>query len=271
MQHKREFEQASIAVIGGTGVYDPGLLENAERISIHTPYGVTSDNLLVGDYCGKRVVFLPRHGANHQYSPTTVPYRANIWALKQMGVQRIIAPCAVGSLRDDYAPGQIVFPTDFADFTKKRNYTFYEAENVVHIAMDKPFCQELRKIAVEAATAEGIDFHAEGTTITIEGPRYSTKAESNFYRKAVGADIIGMTLVPECQLAREMEICYLSIAAVTDYDAWHDEPVTAAKVLTTMEKNLKIVSKLLGAILPKIPETRGDACGCWNALDEASH
>ncbi len=267
---KKIKEKVAVAIIGGTGVYDPNLLNDAEEVSVHTPYGPTSDLITIGEYCGQKVAFLPRHGAKHQLPPTKVPYRANIWALKQLGVERIIAPCAVGSLRKEYMPGQLAIVDQFVDFTKNRNYSFYEGNEVAHIAMHAPFCKEMRELAITKAKELEIDFHDSATTVTIEGPRYSTKAESIFFRDAVKADIIGMTLVPECQLARELEMCYLSVAAVTDYDAWHEEPVSGTQVVETMKHNLKSIRKLLVALIPELPAARKD-CECWYALRDAMH
>jgi 5'-methylthioadenosine phosphorylase len=264
-------EKVAIAIIGGTGVYDPGLFTDAKRIKVYTPFGAPSDLITIGNYCGIKVAFLPRHGRDHHLPPHKVPYRANIWALKQLGVQHIIAPCAVGSLRQEIPPGQIVFPDQFVDFTKNRDYTFYDEGEVIHVAVHEPFCSELRVLAVDAAKKQDINFQDKGTIITIQGPRYSTKAESIYFRDAVKADIIGMTLVPECQLARELEICYLSIAAVTDYDSWSKEPVVASMVLKTMENNLGIIRKLLIELLPKISSLNRDNCSCAHALKDAGH
>jgi 5'-methylthioadenosine phosphorylase len=260
-------EKIEIAIIGGTGVYDPGALTNAEQVKVYTPYGATSELITIGTYAGKQVAFLPRHGANHHVPPHNIPFRANIWALKELGVKRIIAPCAVGSLREELPPGFIVFPDQFFDNTKNRDYSFHEGGEVCHISVAEPFCPELRKLAIATAKEMQIDFQDHGISVCIEGPRYSTKAESNFYRHAVQAHIIGMTLVPECVLAREMEICYIPIAAVTDYDVWADEPVSTEFVKQTMTKNITTIRELLLKLLPKIPEKR--VCECKAALKNA--
>ena len=270
----KKYKDVRIAIIGGTGVYDPKLLTDVDQLRVYTPYGSPSDLITVGVYAGTKIAFLPRHGVNHQLPPHKVPYRANVWALKELGVNRIIAPCAVGSLRKDIQPGKIVIPDQFIDFTKTRQYSFFDGGRVAHVAMHEPFCSELRNLAIESAEEIKVDFNKTGTTVTIEGPRYSTIAESIFFRDCLKADIIGMTLVPECQLARELEICYLSLAAVTDYDAWSDDPVSAAEVLGTMKTNLGIaflLRKILVNLIPKIPEKRDTECDCWNALNDALH
>jgi 5'-methylthioadenosine phosphorylase len=270
MPYNKNLNKVNIAIIGGTGVYDPNLLSNTEKIRIQTPFGTPSDTIMVGDYAGVRVAFLPRHGSNHAYPPHKVPYRANIWALHELGVKRIIAPCAVGSLKEEKKPGQIVIADQFFDFTKGRDYTFYDGGKAVHVSVAEPFCDELRKIAIQSAEKLKLDFHKTGTTVTIQGPRYSTKAESNFFRNAVNADIIGMTLVPECVLARELEICYVSIAAVTDYDVWSNKHVDATAVSHAMKKNIDTIRNLIIDMLPKI-STERNQCECPNALKDATH
>jgi len=261
-------ELVEIAVIGGSGVYDSQLLTDAKQIKVHTPFGATSDLITVGTYAGRRVAFLPRHGATHAHAPHVLPARANIWALKQLGVKRILSPSAVGSLQEHIKPGELVIVDQFFDWTKGREYTFYNSGQVCHISTAHPFCAELREIAIESAKQLNIPSHHQGTTLCIEGPRFSTRAESIFFKEVVKADVIGMTLVPECVLAREMEICYLSIAAATDYDAWSDEPVSNQAVLTTMKKNLVSIKKLLADIIPKIPVERAH-CKCHEALKDA--
>jgi 5'-methylthioadenosine phosphorylase len=265
-----ENEKIDIAVIGGTGVYDAGLLQDSKYVKISTPYGAPSDRIVVGTYCGRKVAFLPRHGANHHLPPHKVPYRANIWALKQLGVTRILAPSAVGSLRKGIPPGDIVITDQFIDFTKGRDYTFYDGGQVYHTPVANPFCEELRQIAISTAKELKIRFHDKGTNICIQGPRYSTKAESIYFKDVVKADTIGMTLVPECVLARELEICYLSIAASTDYDSWNDEPVNATMVSAVMAENVKVIRTLLAKIIPQISSIR-EKCGCGSVLCNAGH
>jgi 5'-methylthioadenosine phosphorylase len=260
-------ENVEIAIIGGTGVYDPGALTNAKKIKIYTPYGATSEITTIGTYTGKRVAFLPRHGCYHHAPPHNIPFRANIWALHEIGVKRIIAPCAVGSLREELPPGCFVFPDQFFDHTKNREYSFYDGGKVCHVSVAEPFCKELRQLAIKTAEEMNIAHQGHGTSVCIEGPRFSTKAESNFFRNAVQAHVIGMTLVPECALAREKEICYLPIAMVTDYDVWHEKPVTTESVKQTMIKNLETIKNFLIKFLPKIPSDR--TCDCDKALQDA--
>ena len=262
-------EDIEMAIIGGTGIYEPGLLKYAKQVKVYTPYGQTSDKITVGTYAGIRIAFLPRHGTGHIYPPHKIPFRANMWALKQLGVKRIIAPCAVGSLREGLEPGHIVISDQFFDHTKQRHYSFYNGGETCHIAMGEPFCSELRALTIETAKEQGITFQDKGTIVTIEGPRFSTRAESEFFRNAVNADVIGMTLIPECLLARELEMCYVSIASVTDYDAWKvGDEVDAISVQQTMKKNIKILRDLFIQLLPKIPKERAK-CVCPHALENA--
>lgn len=261
-------EQAEIALIGGTGVYDPGLLEEKREIKVHTPYGDASDPITIGRYADRSVAFLPRHGKGHRIPPHKIPARANIWALKQLGVQRILAPAAVGSMRMDLKPGHIAVPDQFVDFTRSRQYTFYDGGEVCHVSLADPFCPELREIAVSTGRGIGLDIHESATYICIEGPRYSTRAESKFFKDFVKADVIGMTLVPECVLAREAEICYLSIATVTDYDVWAEKPVSSQEVIEMLQKNVQNTRRLLMELIPKIPLKR-ERCACGEALKNA--
>ena len=263
-------ENVNIAIIGGTGVYDSGLLKDTKQIKIATPYGTPSDQITIGTYGETKIAFLPRHGSSHYLPPHKVPYRANIWALKQLGVTRIIAPSAVGSLRKDIPPGDIVITDQFIDFTKSRDYTFYDGGQVYHVPLANPFCSELRKITITAAKNLKIKFHEKGCNVCIEGPRYSTKAESLFFKDVMRADTIGMTLAPECVLANELEICYLNIAASTDFDAWHEEAVNATIVGKVMAENVKIIRKLITEIIPLIPRDRSQ-CNCGNVLTHAGH
>jgi len=262
-------ESVEVAIIGGTGVYDPGLMANAKRIKVYTPYGSPSALITIGTYAGKRIAFLPRHGDDHSIPPGEINYRANLWALNSLGVKRIVAPCAVGSLCEDIHPGDIVVADQFFDFTKGRLSTFYEGGQVCHISVAEPFCPELRSTAISVLKDMQVKFHSTGTNVCIQGPRFSTKAESEYFRKAVGGHIIGMTLVPECVLARELEICYLSFAAVTDYDSWkEDSHVDAGSVKKIMSKNIHTIRMALQLLLPKIPEKR-DGCRCGFALQDA--
>ncbi len=260
-------EQAEIGIFGGTGIYDSGLLSESKEITIETPFGRTSDSITVGIYKGRRVAFMPRHGKKHTIPPHRINFRANIWAFKEMGITRIIAPSAVGSLQEKLKPRDIVIPNQFIDFTKSRKCTFFEEDKVVHISVADPFCPELQASIYNAAEKIDLHLHKDATYVCIEGPRFSTRAESKFYKNVIGADIIGMTLVPECQLAREAQICYASVSTVTDYDVWADKPVTAKEVLETLSKNVQSTKNLLGMLLDLIPDQRN--CTCAKALEEA--
>jgi len=259
-------ERAEIGIIGGSGLYDPEILEDVKELKIYTPYGLPSDFIIVGTLKGKRVAFLPRHGRAHRVPPHMINYRANIWALKELGVKRVISVSAVGSLREDYRPGDFVCPDQFIDMTKNRAYTFYDGPVVAHVSMADPFCPELRELCIRVAQRLGITMHERGTYVCIEGPRFSTRAESRLWR-SFKADIIGMTLVPEVNLAREVRMCFVNIAMVTDYDVWAEKPVTAHEVAKVMAENVEKVKKLLYELIPEIPSERH--CQCSKYLDEA--
>ena len=235
-------------------------------MDIDTPYGKPSDTITVGTFKGRKIAFLPRHGKKHTIPPHMINFKANIWAFKELGVTRIIAPSAVGSLKEELAPGHFVLPTQFLDFTKSRDGSFSEDGRVIHISVADPFCPELQSSITKVTDDLGMQIHKDCTYVCIEGPRFSTKAESKFYR-TTGADIIGMTLVPECQLAREAQICYASISTVTDYDVWAEKPVTAKEVLETLSKNVEGTKKILTELIEKIPKDR--SCSCAKALEEA--
>ena len=252
-------KQADIAIIGGSGVYESELLEDAEIIEMDTPYGKPSAPIEVGTFMGKRVAFLSRHGPGHRHTAHSVNYRANIRALKEIGVKRIIGVGAVGSLKENYRPGDLCFPDQFIDFTKNRRYTFRDEGTSGHISMADPFCPYLRDLFSSAANELGISAQRNGTYMCIEGPRFSTRAESRMFRQF--ADIIGMTLVPEITLAREMGMCYASVAMITDYDVWADKPVSLEEVLETMNRNVEKVRGLIGAVIPRISENR-ETCPC---------
>jgi len=259
-------QEAEIGIFGGTGIYDSGLLTNSEEISIDTPYGKTSDTITIGNFNGRKIAFLPRHGKKHSIPPHMINFRANIWAFKELGIKRIIAPSAVGSLKEELQPGHVVLPNQFLDFTKSRIGSFSENGRVIHISVADPFCPELQNTILDVAKNQNITIHKDCTYVCIEGPRFSTKAESKFF-KSTGADIIGMTLVPECQLAREAQMCYASISTVTDYDVWAEKPVTAKEVIETLSKNVETTKKMLTMLIDKIPQTR--SCACEKALSEA--
>jgi 5'-methylthioadenosine phosphorylase len=258
--------QAEIGIIGGTGLYDPQLLKNVKKITVDTPYGAPSDAITIGELEGRNVAFLPRHGKKHTIRPTDVNSRANIFALKKLGVTRIFAPSAVGSLKENYKPGDVVFVDQFIDRTTKREQSFYTGNKVCHISVAEPMCPELRQTLIAIAKDAGIRAHATGTYVCIEGPRFSTKAESKLFR-SWDADIIGMTLVPECVMAREAELCYASISTVTDYDVWKDHPVCAEEVVATMKASVEKVKRIILDAAARLPKERG--CECKRALKGA--
>lgn len=255
-----------IGIIGGTGIYSPELFEEIREEKVGTPYGSPSDTIKLAKMGNKEIAFLPRHGRNHSIPPHKVNYRANIWALKELGVERIISVCAVGSLREDYKPGDIVVCDQFIDMTKNRCYTFYDGGKCVHIGVAEPFCEEMRGLAIDVLKKLNLNHHPTGCYVCIEGPRFSTKAESKVWRM-LGGDIIGMTLVPEVVLAKELEMCYVSIATITDYDVWKEKPVDAAEVVRVMKENNHKIMEFLKEFIPFIPEER--KCSCKNSLKNA--
>ncbi len=260
-------EQIDIAVIGGTGLYAmPGISDHSS-LRISTPWGDPSGDIVVGTLHGKRVAFLPRHGTGHRLGPSVVPYRANIYALKSLGVRFIISVNACGSLREDYQPGHIVVPDQLYDNTRGlRPATFFERDLVSHISVAQPFCDTLRGILGQSVASSGGTVHEEGTFLIIEGPRFSTRGESRIFRQW-GCSIIGMTTCPEAFLAREAEIAYASLAHVTDYDVWKDEPVTVEKVFAVMQENLRVVQGSVAEAVGHInSHTPSDA---HTALDNA--
>ncbi|MBI2450182.1 MAG: S-methyl-5'-thioadenosine phosphorylase [Candidatus Nealsonbacteria bacterium] len=254
-----------IAIIGGSGLEDPKFFKKIKEVNIKTPFGYPSSPITIADFHGKKVAFLSRHGKKHQFPPHKVPQRANIWALKKLGVERIIGVGAVGSLKREFKPGDIVTSDQFIDFTKKRDYTFYDKETV-HITSADPFCPELARLLYQAGKKLNISIHQNGTYICIEGPRFSTKAESKFFRNF--ADIVGMTLIPEVNLARELEICYSSLASVTDWDVWKTgREVSWERILNTMKTNMVKLREILKQSILKIPSQR--VCPCRNILKDA--
>jgi len=243
---------AKVGIIGGSGLDDPDILKEKKEINVDTPYGKPSSPLTIGKISGIDVVILARHGKKHDIMPTKVNFRANIFALKEQGCTHILATTACGSLREDIAPGDFVFPDQFIDFTKHRALTFFE-DKVIHTPMAEPFSEKLRKVLIETAEELDIKCHNKGTVVTIEGPRFSTKAESQMFRK-LGADVINMSTVPEVILAREMELEYQAIAMSTDYDCWKEgeEPVTWEMIVERMKGNVEKVKKLILEAIPKI-------------------
>ncbi len=258
----------SFAVIGGSGLYTmPGLEDTAEH-NISTPFGDPSAPIITGTLEGQHIAFLARHGVGHHINPSEINYRANIYALKSMGVERIVSVSACGSLRDDYAPGEIVIPDQLFDMTKDRKRTFFEGGMVAHISVADPFCPELSADILKSVQKTEATVHKGGSFITIEGPRFSTRAESNTFR-AWGMSIIGMTASPEAFLAREAEICFGIMAHVTDYDVWHisEEPVTVEMVIKTLMKNTKVAQEAIRNLAKTYTSKRN--CACENALADA--
>jgi len=260
--------QAKIGVIGGTGLYDVEGLAEVEEVNIDTPFGKPSDAIITGKLGGVGVAFLPRHGRDHNIIPTEVPSRANIYALKSLGVESIIAINSVGSLKENIKQGDLVIPDQLIDRTKSRINTFFGEGIVAHIQFAEPFCPQIRQVLYGAALAAGANAHPYGTYIVMEGPAFSTKAESHLHR-SWGCDIIGMTALPEAKLAREAEICYAIIACATDYDVWHEteEEVGVEVILETMRRQEELCKQIIKLSIPQIANVEG--CKCSSALQGA--
>ncbi len=259
-------EQAVIGVFGGSGFYS--LLENVKEIAVHTPYGPPSDRVAIAEINGKQVAFLPRHGKHHQYPPHMINYRANLWAMKELGVTRIIGPCAAGSLQAHVKPGDFVVVDQFVNRTWGRHDTFFDGPVTQHLSPAEPYCPELRQVAIDSAKKLGINVHERGTVVVIQGPRFSTKAESREFSKN-GWEVINMTQYPEGWLARELGICYTNIALITDYDVGLEEnpeikPVTHQEVLKVFNDNNERLRNLLFTMIDAIPADR--ACECQTDL-----
>ncbi len=261
-------EQVRLAVIGGSGLYNIEALTGVKEYQIKTPFGDPSDVIVVGTLAGQRVGFLPRHGRGHRILPTEVNHRANIYALKMLGVERILSISACGSLRAEYAPRHIVIPDQLFDRTRGRALTFFGNGLVAHIGLADPFCAQFSELVYQAVQQTGAIVHRGATLVTIEGPRFSTKAESNLFRQW-GFGIIGMTAIPEANLAREAEICYCCMAHVTDYDVWHveEEPVTVAMVIERLLANVDVSKQAIVNLIPTLPAER--QCECEHALRDA--
>jgi 5'-methylthioadenosine phosphorylase len=261
-----------LAVIGGSGLYNFEGLEDTQTLDIATPFGKPSAPLVVGRLDGLAIAFLARHGIGHLISPTEVNYRANIYALKSLGVERVVSVSACGSLREDFAPGHLVVPDQIFDFTRDRKRTFFEDGLVAHISTADPLCADLSGLVVMALRYTGATVHSGGTLITVEGPRFSTKAESNLYR-AWGLSIIGMTASPEVFLAREAEMCYATLAHVTDYDVWRtsEEPVTVEMVIRVLNQNTHLAQDAIRRLLHLLAEGPASqrTCPCGSALKDA--
>ncbi len=255
--------QADIAIIGGSGVYDASMLDNVKEVEIDTPFGKPSDAITIGAFGDTNVAFLPRHGKGHRISPSKLNSRANILALKKLGVKRIISASAVGSLKLKLKPLDIVIPDQIFDRTRMRESTFFDDGLVVHIGFADPFCPEMSGLLAGITEELGYSVHKKGTYVCMEGPQFSTRAESRVYQN-LGFDIIGMTALPEAKLAREAEICYSMIATVTDYDVWHEEDVNIETVIANAMKNEEAVRNIIKEAVPRISLERN--CICANAL-----
>lgn len=259
---------AVIGVIGGSGLYQMPELVGVREVEIKTPFGKTSDPLIRGRLGGVDLIFLPRHGKDHRWLPTEINFRANIFALKKLGVERIISVSAVGSLREEIAPGHLVVPDQFIDRTTQRPSTFFGRGVVAHVSLANPFCSDLSKVLVTAARQEGAEVHSGGTYVCMEGPQFSTRAESHLYR-AWGAHVIGMTNLQEAKLAREAEICFGTLALATDYDCWNDQAgdVEIEHVLTVLKQNVALAQRTIARASAELSEPR--SCGCISALKDA--
>lgn len=257
---------AEIGIFGGSGFYS--LFKKAKEIEVKTPYGAPSDKISIGELEGKRVAFLPRHGKKHQLAPQSIPYRANLFAFHKLGITRIIAPTAAGSLQPHIQPGDFVICDQFIDRTKHRQDSFYPGPKTVHIGCAEPYCPQLRGLAISCCHNLNIPVHERGDVVVIEGPRFSTRAESFWYQKS-GFEVINMTQYPEVVLARELEICYVNVSLITDYDAGligqkNIKPVEAYEVIKIFNKNIALVKKLISAMIERMPKER--KCGCGKAL-----
>ena len=257
-----------IGIIGGSGLYQIDGLKNIKEVKVKTPFGEPSDSYIVGALEGVEVAFLPRHGRGHRILPTELNYRANIYGMKKLGVEQIISISAVGSFREELKPLDIVLPDQFVDRTNQaRKTTFFGSGIVGHISFAEPVCADLKKTIFNAGKGLGLNLHNKGTYLNMEGPAFSTKAESRLY-KGWGMDIIGMTNMPEARLSREAEICYATIAFVTDYDCWHEEIVTIDMVIANLTKNVETAKKLIKKVVPMLAKTKRD-CACKDALKYA--
>jgi 5'-methylthioadenosine phosphorylase len=261
------FPTAEIGVFGGSGF--TSLLDGAEEYLIDTPYGAPSSPVTIGEIGGRSVAFLPRHGVAHQLPPHMIDYRANVWAMKELGVSRIIGPNACGSLQPDVKPGHFVICDQFVDRTSGRKDTFYDGPVTTHVSSADPYCPTMRAVAIEQARALGITVHETGTVVVIQGPRFSTRSESRWFA-AQGWEVINMTQYPECYLARELEICYCNISLITDHDAGAEgiEPVSNDEVVRVFAENNEKVRALLHAMIPALPLER--PCACAHALAGAA-
>lgn len=261
-----DLPHARVGIVGGSGLYDVEGITELQEVRLDTPFGAPSDAYMVGSFRGERVAFLPRHGRGHRISPTELNSRANVFGFKLLGVERLISVSAVGSMKEEIRPLDIVIPNQLFDRTRLRQNTFFGNGVVVHVGVADPFCPELERQIGDAAERAGARVHRGGTYVCIEGPQFSTKAESRIYR-SWGVDVIGMTALPEAKLAREAEICYAVIALATDYDVWHGEPVTVEMVVANLMKNVDTAKRILSEAVAGLGADR--ACACQHALRDA--
>ncbi|MBM3707113.1 MAG: S-methyl-5'-thioadenosine phosphorylase [Actinobacteria bacterium] len=266
MQNK---SSADVGVFGGSGFYN--FLKIKEEIEVNTPYGMPSDKIIIGELEGLRVAFLPRHGKHHNIPPHKINYRANVFAMKKIGVKQIFAPCAAGSLQPHIKRGDFVIVDQFVDRTNCRNDTYYDGPHTTHISTAEPYCTDLRNIVIDAAKELGISYHPKGTVVVIQGPRFSTKSESIWYSNQ-GWEVINMTQYPEVALSRELQVCYVNISLITDYDTGLEsfpdiKPVSSQEIIKILKENNDRLRGLLFKAVPKVPKTR--KCICSNALDGA--
>ncbi len=266
MRHPR----AVLGIIGGSGLYDLPGLGGLRSETVRTPFGDPSDPILLGRLGNQEIAFVSRHGAGHRFSPSEVPYRANLHALKQLGVTRVISVSAVGSMKEEIVPGHLVLPTQYIDRTVERARTFFGDGVVAHVAFSDPVCPQLHGHLKTACAAAGATVHPRGTYVCIEGPQFSTRAESELYR-SWKVDVIGMTALPEARLAREAEVCYATVALATDYDCWHPghDAVTVAQVIETMQRNIATSREVIRNAALTLDRIRERTCACGHALDAA--
>ena len=262
-------EKAQIGIFGGSGFYS--LFDNAEEVEMDTPFGKPSDKITIGEIAGRKVAFLPRHGRGHKFAPHTIPYKANLWAFKELGVEKIIAPTAAGSLQPNIKPGEFVVCDQFVDRTYGRPASYYDGPQILHVSCADPYCSEMRKLAIDSCRRLQIPVHEKGTVVVIEGPRFSTKAESQWYQQS-GFEVINMTQYPEAALARELAMCYANISLITDFDAGlvgcdGIKAVDAKDVVDVFNKNISKVKELILEMVKNIPEER--VCECKNSLTNA--
>jgi 5'-methylthioadenosine phosphorylase len=260
---------AEIGVFGGSGFYS--FLSGAQEVAVDTPYGPPSDRFVIGEVGGKRVAFVPRHGRNHHLPPHAIPYRANLWAMRELGVRRVIGPCASGSLSRDLPPGAFVVCDQFVDRTSGRTHTFYDGPVTTHVSAADPYCADLRSVLIDTGREIGLDIRDGGTVVVVQGPRFSTRAESRWFAR-MGWGVINMTAYPECWLARELELCYANVSLITDFDVGLEDdpdvpPVSHEAVVRVFAENNERLRRLLFAAIPRIGPQPDDACA--NALSGA--